>query len=71
MEPKLIPSSARARDFTEGKRFLVNSLGGGLPSSYVLAGSATEAETYFRRLHGYHPGGIYERMVFNVIELED
>jgi hypothetical protein len=72
MEPKIIPASARARDYgPDAKRFILSALGGSWPSNYVLAASARDAETFWRELNGFQMGGLLERLKVKVVELED
>jgi hypothetical protein len=70
--PRLVTPSSRSRDFGAGvKRFIVSALGGTWPTSYVAAASARDAEDFFRRLNGFQAGGLLQRVVVSVNELED
>jgi hypothetical protein len=71
-EARIVHASARARDYGPSvKRFIVGGVGGGLPQCFIVAASATSAEAYFRRLHGFAKGDLLERVLVNVTELGD
>jgi hypothetical protein len=71
-EPRIVPQNARATDYGPGaKRFLIGGVGGSLPQAFVVAASAADAESWFRKLHGFAPGNLLERMRLRVTQLED